>query len=202
MLKHPQRIRPTRSNSTDTLPVTPVSTLPKSPIDTPVYEQSGSYFQKKEEPKPATLGELLRSERVRISVGNYGVVAILEIAYSSLQPLVLASPIAFGGLSLSPPVIGALLGSIGLVNGLFQGTFFASFVERFGPRRLFIAGIAAFVPMFLCYPAENYAAWRLGREGQPLPNLVWILFILQAALLLIMEFAFGERDLVLTGLQR
>ena len=74
--------------------------------------------------------------RVLLSISNYAVLAIVEIAYLALQPLFLATPIELGGLGLPPPTIGIILGTFGVLNGFFQAMFFATLMDRWGPKRL------------------------------------------------------------------
>ena len=44
---------------------------------------------------------------VLISITNYGLLALLDISKAALHPLFLSTPIAFGGLGLSPPTVSA-----------------------------------------------------------------------------------------------
>jgi hypothetical protein len=57
-----------------------------------------------------SLLKLLRSPGVALAVGNYGLIAILDIAYVALTPVFLASPVALGGLGLDPAQIGMIMG--------------------------------------------------------------------------------------------
>ncbi|KAI0637849.1 major facilitator superfamily domain-containing protein [Trametes polyzona] len=120
---------------------------------------------------PPPLRKVL-TRRVIISVVNYMVLALVEIAYVALQPLFLATPVALGGLGLAPPSIGAILGLSGVLNGAFQ--------------RLFQLGYLAFVPLFLLFPVMSLYARAYGVTG-----VVWALVVLQQVLLVVMCQAFG-----------
>ena len=54
---------------------------------------------------------------VVLSVANYGALALADIAFIAFLPLFLSTPIALGGLGLAPAAIGAILGSLGVLDG-------------------------------------------------------------------------------------
>jgi MFS family permease len=141
------------------------------------------------------LKELLKCPGVMVSIVNYGLLAILDIAYAALNPLVLASPVVLGGLGLDPPTIGLVMGAWGILNGAFQGLFFTRVLERFGPRRTFVGGIMHFVPIFVCFGLSNAVA-RLTRFGEedarPGAWLVWAVVILQMVMVTFMDVSFGR----------
>jgi hypothetical protein len=56
------------------------------------------------------LKDLLQAPGVALAVGNYGLLAVLDIAFCALQPLFFASPVPLGGLGLSPAQIGMIMG--------------------------------------------------------------------------------------------
>jgi len=70
-----------------------------------------------------------------------------------------------GGLDLSPKTIGSILGSWGLLNGIFQQLFFARFIKSLGQRGLFMASLACWVPFFVLCPVANLMALRTGYVG-------------------------------------
>jgi hypothetical protein len=57
-----------------------------------------------------SLMKLLRTPGVALVIGNYGLLAILDIAFAALNPLFLASPVTLGGLGLTPAQIGTIMG--------------------------------------------------------------------------------------------
>ncbi|KAI0774849.1 MFS general substrate transporter [Trametes elegans] len=134
---------------------------------------------------PPPLREVL-TRRTLLSVANYAVLALVEIAYYALQPLFFATPVALGGLGLAPPMIGAILGTFGVLNGVFQAFFFAPLMDRCGPKWLFQQGLLVFVPLYLLYPAMSLYAKAYG-----VTPVVWAMVLLQQMLLVIMDLAFG-----------
>ncbi|KAI0327808.1 MFS general substrate transporter [Cubamyces sp. BRFM 1775] len=120
------------------------------------------------------------------SIANYASLAFLEIAYRAVQPLFFSTPIDLGGLGLPPSTIGIILGSFGVMDGIFQALFFAKFVGWWGQKRVFQLGMSMFIPLFLLYPFMNIVARSAGTS----PTL-WALVVLQLALSVIMDMAYG-----------
>ncbi|KAI0714269.1 MFS general substrate transporter [Cerioporus squamosus] len=120
------------------------------------------------------------------SVANYAALAFLEIAYRAIQPLFFSTPVELGGLGLPPSTIGLVLGSFGIMDGIFQALFFAKFVERWGPKRVFQVGMSMFVVLFALYPILNILARTDGMSCY-----VWGLVILQLAVLVIVDMSYG-----------
>ncbi|KAG6906535.1 hypothetical protein DXG01_013413 [Tephrocybe rancida] len=95
--------------------------------------------------QPLPLRGLL-TPKVLIAAGNYAFFAMLEVAFRSIQPLFLSTPIELGGLGLAPPAIGQILSAFGILNGVFQVLFFARIHDRFGSKKTFVAGVAMAFP--------------------------------------------------------
>lgn len=123
---------------------------------------------------------------VLISVLNYALLALVEGAMRALQPLFYATHPALGGLGLTPPTIGACLGAVGLLNGVFQACFFARIQRRCGTRRVFATGMAAFVPLFAAFPFINFLARTYG-----MAPVTWAALAAQLALCPIVDMAYG-----------
>ncbi|RDX43402.1 MFS general substrate transporter [Lentinus brumalis] len=134
---------------------------------------------------PPSLRSVL-TRPVLVSVANYGVLALIEIAFLALLPLFLSTPIALGGLGLSPPTIGLILGCLGLLDGIFQALFFAKAIDVLGPKRTFQLGLSTFVPMYALFPVMNLYAKAHGVDW-----VVWGLVSVQLALMVVMDLAFG-----------
>ncbi|KAH9945434.1 MFS general substrate transporter [Epithele typhae] len=128
------------------------------------------------------------------TVCNYACLALLEMAYRAIQPLFFSTPVEFGGLGLPPSTIGIILGSFGVMDGVFQAMFFAKLVDRWGAKRVFQAGMAMFIFLFPLFTLINVTA-RI--EG--MSNTVWALVILQLALSVIMDMAYGCVFIFMTG---
>ncbi|OSC96797.1 MFS general substrate transporter [Trametes coccinea BRFM310] len=142
---------------------------------------------------PPPLRDVL-TPRVRLSIANYAVLALIDIAFFALQPLFLATPIELGGLGLDPPLIGIILGTFGLLNGLFQAVFFARLMNVLGPKHLFQQGLLAFVPLYLLFPVMNLYA-----KAHGITPVVWGLILLQQVLLVVMDLAFGAIFIFITS---
>ncbi|CDO75960.1 hypothetical protein BN946_scf184888.g10 [Trametes cinnabarina] len=143
---------------------------------------------------PPPLREIL-TRRVLLSIANYAVLAMVDVAFFSLQPLFLATPIELGGLGLEPPTIGIILGTFGVLNGLFQALFFARLMAMLGPKRLFQQGLLAFVPLYALFPVMSLYA-----KAHGLTSVVWSLILLQQVLLVVMDLAFGACTFACDGL--
>ncbi|KAI0629468.1 MFS general substrate transporter [Trametes polyzona] len=142
---------------------------------------------------PPPLSKVL-TRRVVISVANYGVIALVDVAFFALQPLFLATPIDIGGLGFAPPTIGIILGAFGVLNGGFQALFFARLMHVFGPKRLFQMGLLAFVPLYMLFPAMSLYA-----KAHGVTPVVWALIFLQQILLVVMDLAFGSIFIFITS---
>ncbi|KAH9902985.1 MFS general substrate transporter [Cubamyces lactineus] len=120
------------------------------------------------------------------SIANYASLAFLEIAYRAVQPLFFSTPVELGGLGLPPSTIGIILGSFGVMDGIFQALFFAKCVGWWGQKRVFQLGMSMFVPLFLLYPLMNIVARSAGTSP-----MLWALVVLQLAISVIMDMAYG-----------
>lgn len=125
--------------------------------------------------------------RVLLAIAAYAALAILDIAFGALQPLVLATPIEYGGLGVSPTTIGIVLGSFGVLNGVLQGVMFTRVLQLFGLRRTFIFAMAAFVTLFAMFPLLNMAARAEGRAGP----LMWTLVSVQLLNWVVMDMSYA-----------
>ncbi|KAI0784497.1 major facilitator superfamily domain-containing protein [Abortiporus biennis] len=141
--------------------------------------------QNKIQDGPLPLREVL-TRPVVIAVANYGMLALLEIAYCAIQPLFYSMPIELGGLGQSPASIGLILGAGGFSNGLFQAFFFPKIVGKWGPKKVFMVGMLAFIPMFGLFPVIN----QLARESG-MTQTVWALVGLQLLVSIIMDLSYG-----------
>lgn len=140
-------------------------------------------------PAPLPLRALL-TRPVILSISAYGLLAILDMALRGLWPVFYSSAPEFGGLGLSPPTLGLIMGTYGLANGLFMGLFFARIAERVGVRRLLMVGMTAFVPMFGMFPVIHLMARRWGM----VPG-VWAAVVLQFVFAFGMDLAYGALSL-------
>ena len=138
-----------------------------------------------DKPSDAPVRDLL-TPPVVWSVLNYACLALLEMAYRAIQPLFFSTPVEFGGLGLQPSSIGLILGSFGIMDGVFQALFFAKFIDHWGPKRVFQVGMSMFVFIYPLFPIMNIVARNMG-----VSNSVWMLIALQLSLSVIMDMAYG-----------
>jgi hypothetical protein len=155
----------------DGTPAAPLGGTVQSPLRGPIpTAQQGNLinndtdtddFARVVEEKPLSLLSLL-TPQVIIAAGNYATLSLVDISFRAIQPLFLSTPIHLGGLGLPPSTIGNLLSIFGVLNGVFQVFFFAQINDRWGSKRVFIAGIVAALPVFASFPVINYLARTQG----------------------------------------
>ncbi|KAI6110371.1 major facilitator superfamily domain-containing protein [Pisolithus croceorrhizus] len=88
---------------------------------------------------PVPIRTLLKTYSVMIPIANYGVLALIDMGFFALLPLLYATPVEVGGLGLSPLAIGLYMSAFGVGDGLFQMLFAARVIDRFGERKVFCA---------------------------------------------------------------
>ena len=128
-----------------------------------------------EEPLPL---RALLTRPVVVSVVNFGVIALLDIAAGTLISLIWSTPVEFGGLSMSPASVGLWTAGYGFMNCIFQFVAFPGTVKRFGPRRVFIASILCFIPISIMFPFENLALRGSSHGLNPAVRLLMVLQLL------------------------
>ncbi|KAI0302843.1 major facilitator superfamily domain-containing protein, partial [Multifurca ochricompacta] len=131
----------------------------------------------------------LRSVLIRpvvISIANYAMLALVNMAATALIPLVWSTSVEFGGLGLRPGSIGLWMSSYGFFNGAFQFAFFPLMARRFGPQRVFVTSVAVCAIIYTMFPLENLAA------GGGSKATVWLLMFLQLLSLSISETGFSS----------
>ncbi|KAF8183403.1 member of major facilitator superfamily multidrug-resistance, DHA1 sub-family [Pholiota molesta] len=138
-----------------------------------------------EEAKPLSLRALL-TRRVVIAAGNYAALSLVDIAFRAVQPLFFSTPIEMGGLGLPPPTIGNILSVFGVLNGLFQVFFFAWINDRYGSKKLFIAGMTSAIPVFAMFPLMNHIA-----RAQGYSTLLWAVILLQIVTSIAISLSYG-----------
>ncbi|KIL64431.1 hypothetical protein M378DRAFT_78319 [Amanita muscaria Koide BX008] len=136
--------------------------------------------------KPLPLRKLL-TYPVVLSVCNYFCIALMDIAFMSLLPLLMSTPVELGGLGCSPAIIGYVLGALGAYVGIVQIACFSKLVRRFGERRIFIMGVltvtinSLLLPVISSITRKNGVTW-----------VVWCLLAFALALEVIMDMSFGK----------
>ncbi|KAF8518066.1 MFS general substrate transporter [Gautieria morchelliformis] len=111
---------------------------------------------------PPSIREVL-TPRVRIAILNSGAIALLSIVFSYLQPIILSTPIALGGLGLDTPTIGLILGLNGVVSSVLQVVFFARVHRRLGTKTTFRGALVIYFLVYLSWPLMSHFSKREGR---------------------------------------
>ncbi|KAH7921287.1 MFS general substrate transporter [Leucogyrophana mollusca] len=131
---------------------------------------------------------------VMIPVANYATLAIVEITILALQPLFYSTPTDLGGLGFPPSVIGAWVALFGFADGMFQLCFFASIVERWGAKRIFVISVSLFLPIIAIFPIMSSVVRTRGVD-----SYIWVLLSCQLVLMVIMDMAFGTVFMFVTS---
>ncbi|KZV82755.1 MFS general substrate transporter [Exidia glandulosa HHB12029] len=135
---------------------------------------------------PPSLRSLLRGPILNV-VMCYNLLALTEIAYGVLQPLIFATPVASGGIGLTPKDIGIALAVYGFANGVIQANAFSRLLDRFGPKRMFMFGMFALTLEFTTFPVMQTLAQATGGANLA----VWIVIVLQFVLGSAISSAYG-----------
>ncbi|KAH9169621.1 MFS general substrate transporter [Lactarius sanguifluus] len=136
--------------------------------------------------RPPPLRSLL-TRPVVISIANQAVLVFLNIAASTLMPLVWSTPIVFGGLGLAPASIGLCMSVYGCISAISLFVLFPRIVTHFGPRRVIVAATAAMGVIYVLYPFENMLA-----RGTATVAVVWPLVVLQLLSLSVCDMGFSS----------
>ena len=136
--------------------------------------------------KPLPIRALFK-RRVLIAAGSYAGIALIDIAFRTVQPVFYATPISLGGLGFATPTIGTILAVQGMVVGLLQTLIFGKLYEIMGAKTLWLFAVASALPMVTLFPILNTLARSSG-----VSQSVWLVVGLQVALLSCMSFAYGS----------
>lgn len=107
---------------------------------------------------------------VLFAVLNYASLALLDIAFFSINTVFFAVPISAGGLGFSPATLGLIFAVQGVFSGSVQLFAFPKVHKRWGAKRILRASLATFGIIFPLYPLMHMAAKRWGSNSVP----VWM----------------------------
>lgn len=136
--------------------------------------------------KPYTITALF-IPRVMIAAVNYASLSLVDISFRAIQPLFFSTPIHLGGLGLPPPTIGTILSCFGVLNGVLCVFFFAKIHDRWGTKKVFVAGIASAIPVFVTFPILSAMA-----RAQGLSTMVWCGVAIQVFFSVFLNLSYGE----------
>ncbi|KAL5526129.1 hypothetical protein ACEPAG_7467 [Sanghuangporus baumii] len=129
---------------------------------------------------------VLLTRPVLVAVLNYALLSLIDIAFVSVEPLFYATSIRLGGLGLSPPTIGSLLGLYGLTMGIFQLLSFEKFHDWLGAKTLLILTLFANAPIYMLFPMINLFA-----RTYVLSSLTWVALCFQYCLCVFSDMSEG-----------
>jgi MFS family permease len=123
---------------------------------------------------------------VLIATGSYAGIALVDIAFRTVQPVFYATPISLGGLGLDTPTIGTILAIQGTAIGIMQPLAFSRLHDIMGAKNLWLFAVMCALPMIALFPALN----TLARFSGIVQN-VWYLVALQLVLMSCINFAYA-----------
>ncbi|KAF8521891.1 MFS general substrate transporter [Hysterangium stoloniferum] len=159
----------------------------------PINERSPLILPNKQ-PQSLPLSVLL-TPRVRLVILNNSLLALVDIAFHILQPILMSLPIANGGLGMSPSLIGVCLACSGVLNSLVSILFFSPLTRRFGNRAVLAGCQIAFIGCFALFPVMN----GLARVQGGFNAAVWTTLIIQLALSTLPPMAYASVFIFLTS---
>ncbi|KZT38806.1 MFS general substrate transporter [Sistotremastrum suecicum HHB10207 ss-3] len=178
----------TDSPSSPISPTSPTSPLsPSSSTQTLSDDLTSSIPDPEPAPSPPPLRSLL-TPRLTLSIANYGLLALIEIAFMTLYPLFLSTPPSLGGLGFTSAQIGSCLAGMGLVNGLFQFLLFGKIQRRWGSVRVYRVGLGSFLVLILLCPIMNEV---VRANGGQMGVLGWSLLGAQLAGCILVSMTWG-----------
>ncbi|KAH6917777.1 major facilitator superfamily domain-containing protein [Coprinopsis sp. MPI-PUGE-AT-0042] len=150
---------------------TPSSTLrsshgrPRSIDSLTDSSENDALLSSSDAPKKPSFREIFIPQ-VLIPISNFGFLAFLDQCVLVLLPLVYSTPMDLGGLSMTPSMIGSILGIWGILNGFFQVFCFAWVRRKLGHRNTYVLGVAGMGVVFALFPVLNaLAKWDGSRVG-------------------------------------
>lgn len=132
--------------------------------------------------------------RVLIATGSYAGIALIDIAFRTVQPVFYSTPISLGGLGLDTPTIGTILAVQGMASGIIQPLAFAKLHDIMGAKKLWLFAVTCALPMVALLPALNTLARFNG-----VVQSVWYLVALQVVLMSSTNFAYGISFMYITA---
>jgi len=140
--------------------------------------------------KPLPLRSVL-TRPVLISLANYVVLALFEMASLALIPLIWSTSIEFGGLNFSPASIGLWMSVYGCMDGVFQFTLAPRILERFGAGYAFMTSVTACTVVYIMFPLESLVL-RMHQAVGGSNVVAWLLILLQLSSLSFQRMGFSK----------
>ncbi|ELU40837.1 member of major facilitator superfamily multidrug-resistance, DHA1 sub-family [Rhizoctonia solani AG-1 IA] len=145
-----------------------------------------------EDPCPVDGLKAVMTPRVAWAISNFMLLALADVAWVVLQPLVFATHRSNGGLSLSPPTIGLILAAQGLIGGTLQATMFQKIYARFGAINVYRAALASYAFMFISF------TWMV-RLGLDESSMGWLVLGAHVAVSCVASLGYGCTYILITA---
>ncbi|KAG2057779.1 MFS general substrate transporter [Suillus hirtellus] len=137
----------------------------------------------------------LLTPSVVIPIANYTLLALLDISFIVLLPLLLSTPTHLGGLGFDPATIGSWMALFGITNGIFQALFFARIVDWIGPKRVFCVSVSCYAPLMAMFPIMSWIVHVRGEVDHAITFALLFLMGMQMA----SDMAFGAIFMLITA---
>ncbi|KAG7094374.1 hypothetical protein E1B28_007975 [Marasmius oreades] len=121
-----------------------------------------------------------------------GFLALTDISYVVLIPLIYSASTKLGGLGFTPSRIGTILGVYMFFNALNSITLSKRLVKKFGARTMFIVGYGSFLADFLGLMILRMLVKRAGG----VTTAVWVVLVVQQMMALMVSTAYTSLAIV------
>ncbi|KAK1235353.1 hypothetical protein PQX77_001426 [Marasmius sp. AFHP31] len=118
---------------------------------------------------------LMLTPELRVTLFCQAFLALTEMCYVVLVPLIYSASTHLGGLGFTPTYIGGIMAITMFVNAVNQITFGKWLLKKIGPRRMFILAYAAFFGDFMALMVLRMLVHHFGR----VTPVVWAVIIAQ-----------------------
>ncbi|KAF8442387.1 major facilitator superfamily domain-containing protein [Boletus edulis BED1] len=143
---------------------------------------------------PIPMLTIVKTYSVMLPIVNYGLLGLIVIGFLALFPLFCSSPIEIGGLGLPPPIIGAFLAILGIVDGSFQALFGAKLIEWLGAKKVYCWAVLFNYPLIMLFPIMSAVVTARGTVGP----VIWILLVIQLICFVFMDLSFSVLFMFIT----
>ncbi|KAF8135016.1 MFS general substrate transporter [Boletus edulis] len=144
--------------------------------------------------QPIPMLTIVKTYSVMLPIVNYGLLGLIVIGFLALFPLFCSSPIEIGGLGLPPPIIGAFLAILGIVDGSFQALFGAKLIEWLGAKKVYCWAVLFNYPLIMLFPIMSAVVTAGGTVGP----VIWILLVIQLIFFVFMDLSFSVLFMFIT----
>ncbi|KAF9262457.1 MFS general substrate transporter [Marasmius fiardii PR-910] len=135
----------------------------------------------------------LMTPGLKTTLISQGFLALTDMSYVVLIPLIYSASTHLGGLGFAPFQIGTILGIVMFVNALNQATFSKWLVKKFGARTLFIVSYGCFLANFVGLMVMRMLVKRAGE----VTTTVWVVLVVQQIFSLAISTAYTSMHILI-----